>query len=413
MYEHDETSEPINPVVRAANQLTARWCARLGGEDSLISAAGVWPLLALLASAADEPAQAELAAALGRPAAVARQDALELLDILRAGVSATAALGIWTRKDIPLHEEWASQLPEGVGGQLTDQAALDRWATKETGGLIDKFPLPITPDTALMLASALAARVCWGTPFDARPRNRDSGADDPAQQWLSRTTHSLGSAVVLDDSVTRIVVEGDVPVPDHLDEEVSAGDDIDVHLLLGNQHPSDVLATGLRELSGEAKVVSALYPDRVKGAPGLRVRREQSWDPNDQLYLKLPSFEIKAKHNLLDYADVFGLGAVTDPGASHLPLLSPVPLYISAGAQDVLARFFATGFEAAAVTAFGMRTGALPKEKFQVTTVDVTFDRPFGFLAVHRPSGLAVVAGWVSSPFQPTRGDEDVDLRVD
>jgi len=28
-------------------------------------------------------------------------------------------------------------------------------------------------------------------------------------------------------------------------------------------------------------------------------------------------------------------------------------------------------------------------------------DRPFGFLAVHRPSRLAVVAGWVKSPFQP------------
>jgi hypothetical protein len=32
--------------------------------------------------------------------------------------------------------------------------------------------------------------------------------------------------------------------------------------------------------------------------------------------------------------------------------------------------------------------------------VDVTFDRPFGFIAVHRPSRLAVVAGWVGSPFE-------------
>jgi hypothetical protein len=28
----------------------------------------------------------------------------------------------------------------------------------------------------------------------------------------------------------------------------------------------------------------------------------------------------------------------------------------------------------------------------------VTFDRPFGFLAVHRPTGLVVVAGWVAAP---------------
>lgn len=83
---------------------------------------------------------------------------------------------------------------------------------------------------------------------------------------------------------------------------------------------------------------------------------------------------------LLDNADVFGLRSVTDPVTSHSPLLSPVPLFVSDGAQDVLARFTSEGFE--------------------VTRVDVIFDRPFGFLAVHRPNRLAVVAGWVYSPFR-------------
>jgi len=62
---------PISPAVQAANTLTERWCSRLGdgdGEDYALSGAGLWPLLALLASAADDPAAAELAAAVGRPA---------------------------------------------------------------------------------------------------------------------------------------------------------------------------------------------------------------------------------------------------------------------------------------------------------------------------------------------------------
>ena len=109
---------------------------------------------------------------------------------------------------------------------------------------------------------------------------------------------------------------------------------------------------------------------------------------------------------------MFGLRSVTDAEKSHLPLLSPVPLYVSRGAQDVLARFFAEGFEAAAVTAFDLElTGAPPEERYRVTTVDVTFDRPFGFLAVHRPSRLAVVAGWVSSPFRPVQV-EDISGRL-
>jgi serine protease inhibitor len=389
---------PISPVVRAANTLTARWCTRLGGEDYALSAAGVWPLLALLASAADEPARAELATALGRPADSTQRDALDLLDVLRSGVSTSAAMGIWTRTDTPLNEDWASPLPEGVVGELTDQAALDRWAADQTGGLIDRFPLKITDGTLLMIASALAARVRWRTPFDGYPRGGEFALHEPGQQWLRRTTSDLAAAGVLDAKVTRIVVEGD--------------GDLDVHLLLGDRQPADVLAAGLRELSGEARIRSAADLDHGSGAPGLTVRVEESSNPGDELRLTLPSFEVRTRHDLLTYGDMFGLRSVTDPDKSHLPLLSPVPLYVSRGAQDVLARFFAEGFEAAAVTAFDLEcTGAPPPERYRVTAVDVTFDRPFGFLAVHRPSRLAVVAGWVSSPFQPAQV-KDMDGRL-
>ena len=81
----------ISPAVQAANTLTARWCTRLGADDFVLSGAGLWPLLALLASAADEQAGAELAAALGRPVDTAQQEALELIDVLRTGISTTAA----------------------------------------------------------------------------------------------------------------------------------------------------------------------------------------------------------------------------------------------------------------------------------------------------------------------------------
>ena len=374
----------ISPAVQAANSLTARWCTRLGADDFVLSGAGLWPLLALLASAADETASAELAAALGRPADTAQQEALELIDVLRSGVSTTAALGLWTRKGIPLHEVWAAGLPEGLVGTLTDQAALDQWASDETDGLIDKFPLALTPDILLVLASALAARVKWREPFESYPRDRNWESAQPDQQQLSRTTYDLGIAAVLDGTVTRVVVEGD--------------GDVDVHLLIGEQQPADVLAVGLRELSGEAQV--CLASDLDGGGPGLTVRRVLSSRPRETVCLALPSFEITAKHDLMKHLDLFGLRSLSESDTSHLSLLSPVPLSVSRGVQNVLARFFAEGFEAAAVTAFDMTLGsAPPQERYEITRVDVTFDRPFGFIAVHRPSRLAVVAGWVSSPF--------------
>ena len=374
-----------SPAVPAANALTAQWCARQGGGDFALSGAGLWPLLALLASAADEEAGAELAAALGRPAESGQQDALELIEILRKGVSTTAALGVWTREGVALDGRWAAGLPEGVAGALTDQAALDRWASEQTEGLIEKFPLAITPRILLILASALAARVKWRKPFDASPRGIRVRRDDPGepdQQWLSRNTYDLAEAAVLDGAVTRIVVEGD--------------GDVDVHLLLGEQQPAEVLAAGLRELAGEAEVRLAAE----SGGPGLTVRRVASSSRRDMLRLEVPSFEITTRHNLMEQADLFGLRLVAHPGTSHLPHLSPVPLFVSDGVQEVLARFFAEGFEAAAVTAFGMTLGGIPDEPYEVTFVEATFDRPFGFIAVHRPSRLAVVAGWVSSPFE-------------
>ena len=377
--------DTISPAVQAANTLTARWCTRLGADDFVLSGAGLWPLLALLASAADEQAGAELAAALGRPVDTAQQEALELIDVLRTGISTTAALGLWTREGTPLREGWASGLPQGVVRTLTDQAALDQWASAETDGLIEKFPLQLTPAIGLVLASALAARVKWRTPFEGYPRDRNWESAQPDQQQLSRTTYDLGIAAVLDDTVTRVVVEGD--------------GDVDVHLLLGEQQPAEVLATGLRELSGEAQV--HLAADLDGDGPGLTVRRVPSSHPNDMVCLALPSFEITAKHDLMNNVDLFGLRSLSESDTSHLPLLSPVPLFVSEGVQDVLARFFAEGFEAAAVTAFGIAVGsAMPRERYEITLVDVTFDRPFGFIAVHRPSRLVVVAGWVSSPFQ-------------
>jgi hypothetical protein len=392
-----------SPAVQAANSLTARWCSRFGDGEYALSGAGLWPLLALLASAADDPAAAELAAAIGRPAGGAQQEALEIIDLLRGGQSTSAALGIWTRKHVPLDAHWVSPLPDGVVGPLTNQEALDRWADEQTGGLIEKFPLDIDEKTLLVLASALTARVRWRTPFEGYPRgggelgvspedvleleDLESVSDDPGpadQQLLSRTTSDLSIAAVLDDVVTRVVVEGD--------------GDVDVHLLLGDQPPAEVLGAGLRELSGLTQVRPAADCD--EGGPGFTVTRQRSTNRKNILRLALPSFEIRTKHDLLKNTELFGLGRLTDTSTSHLPLLSPVPLAISAGAQDVLARFFAEGFEAAAVTAFGAIAGSGPPETpYEVTLMMVTFGRPFGFLAVHRPSRLAVVAGWVKSPF--------------
>ncbi|MGW3015317.1 hypothetical protein [Streptomyces longwoodensis] len=63
-----------------------------------------------------------------------------------------------------------------------------------------------------------------------------------------------------------------------------------------------------------------------------------------------------------------------------------------------MARFGARGFEAAAVTAFDMAGGGMPDLRHVTTRISAVFDRPFGFLALHRHTRLVLAAGWVTDP---------------
>ncbi|MGC4791199.1 serpin family protein [Micromonospora sp. DT178] len=109
----------------------------------------------------------------------------------------------------------------------------------------------------------------------------------------------------------------------------------------------------------------------------------------------MPRFTVTSSHDLRAHADVFGLRTVSSFGRQRLPGMSDVPLYVGAAAQDLTASFTADGFEAAVVTAMGIHySGAPPSER--PLEVRLLLDRPFGFVARHRRSGLVLVAGWVA-----------------
>ncbi|WP_019927044.1 serpin family protein [Nocardia sp. BMG111209] len=372
--------------VSAANDLTARWCAAAGRGDFVLSGCGVWPLLGVLAGAADEPARAELTAAVGLSGAEAHAGALRLLESLSAAESVAGALGLWVRRDIELNPDWSGTLPAGTVEPLTDQPALDAWAARHTAGLIPRFPLDLTAETAMLLATAVVARTAWADPF------HDDVLEPVSGPWrghrgpgLSRYSKQLGDAALLggSDPVTRVVVRGH--------------GDLDVHLLLGDGSPGEVLATGFGALDGTVEVRGEL-PVGTLG-PGLTVEATRAM--SDSLRIQLPPFEIRSSHDLLADPDLFGLRAATDSTRGHFPAVSATPLAVDSARQDALARFTREGFEAAAVTAVAFAVAAALFPPRRTVEIAVTFDRPFAFLAVHRPTGLVVVAGWVEQP--PTR----------
>ncbi|WP_405099947.1 hypothetical protein [Micromonospora sp. NBC_01412] len=82
----------IDKAVAGANALTRRWVDTLGSEASAaVSGAGVWPLLAYLAPAADGPGRDELTAATGVSTDDAASTAAALVGLLRSTPGLRAA----------------------------------------------------------------------------------------------------------------------------------------------------------------------------------------------------------------------------------------------------------------------------------------------------------------------------------
>lgn len=354
-------------TVALSNALTARWAAALD-DPAVLSGAGVYPLLALLAGVAAGPARDELLAVAPTP-----------LDLPDTG-EVSSALGVWTRHDLPLDPAWTAGAVL-TGDPAADQARLDAWAAGRTGGLIPSMPVAVDQDTGVVLASALSVITEWERPFD------DGSMTPPDGPWSGRRLASLHRGHSAPGVLSGLrVLAGPAPVTL---VTVAGKRDVDVHLALGTGDATagSVLAAAIEGFAGAAPAtdgpgVTAVEIDAVDDAPELR--------------MNLPAFDVSAGHDLLAHAGLFGLRTAARDGT--FPGISPVDLVVSAARQRAVASFTALGFRAATVTSLAMHPLAFQQRSARRLRVTVTFDRPFGFLAVHRPTGLVLVAGWVSAP---------------
>ncbi|MBR7832622.1 hypothetical protein KDL01_05090, partial [Actinospica durhamensis] len=396
--QQDEPDQPDQPDQRrgwaeAVNTLTARWLERIDPADALASGIGVWPLLALIADPADGAGRAELASALGIEPEAAIDAARDLIATLDACEAVHLATGLWTLPDLVVHDAWASRLPDGTRGHITgvaqqDAVVLNAWANERTGGRIPTFPLKTDPSTRLVLASALLVETQWAQPFTSRPLALDQGpwADAGPIEYLTRTTTNLDDIRVVEGECGSLT-----------DMTVVGRDDVDVHLVLAEEHvaPARALAAGASIVTKPGGVRGTAFTEEHPG-PGITSQRSQASAPTDQLQLATVGFAHEAEHDLLKAAEVLGLRTVSDRTRGHFPGIADEPLAVGAARQSIMARFHARGFEAAAVTALSMTFGAAsPPRMYEIRTVSAAFTRPFAFYATHRPTGLVLVAGWV------------------
>jgi hypothetical protein len=392
----------VQGTVDAVNRLTARWADTATG-GTVFSAAGVWPLLAFLADGASGAARAELADAVGMPADQAAGAARELLALMSSMRGLDSALGLWTKRGLDVREEWRAGVPADTYGVLDDdlqagQKVLDAWAAERTGGLIEHMPVTLAEDVMMVLASALALRTDWPRPFDERRLAAEAGP------WQGRTLLGLWRRGVRLD---RIGV-ANTPAGFVTELKVPGDNGIDVHLLLGEERmtPGQVLGAGVDILGRRLPVVPSGQLPYGEVGPGLLIEQQRCTTPQPpELAVTTVAYDMSARHDLLELHGLFGLTTARDTDYGHFPGISAFPLAIGAAEQSTVAQFGALGFRAAAVTAIApVPAGALPDYRYVTTVVKARFDRPFGFLAVHRESRLALTAGWVTDPAPYTSG---------
>jgi serine protease inhibitor len=380
--------------IAAANGLTRRWFEDRPEIPAAASGLGIWPLLGILATGAIGATRTELQTAAGLTPGRAAAIAEALLTAVQASPALRLAFGVWAGSRITLDPEWVDALPVDAVGSLTgdpaaDKAALDAWAARSTQGLIDRMPLDFTRPIDLVLASALSVRTTWLTPFQDHRRAFTTGPWARLGQCRALTATLGGDVLRVHERGSVLTVPGDGDI----DVLLALGrDDLDPHAVMGMLldaaddsdwgRPAAELASGDRAVGVEVVEYMGMRPQTGPETDVQTVR-----------------FSVDSDLDLLENARQLGLLLASDEDRAQFDRLAAEPVYVSQARQTAMAEFSATGFEAAAVTAIAMtRAAGLPKFNHRHVKAVVRFDRPFAYLARHRPTGLVLIAGRVAEP---------------
>jgi hypothetical protein len=334
-----------------------RFHVSVGDGHHVASPLGAWLLLSLLAPAATGAVRDELAGILGMDPADAARAAAGLLDHPHPLVSSAAAL--WLRPGNPVSglDGWLASLPAAAEtGPLPSQADLDKWAREHTLGLIDEFPLQVSPNVLLILASALATQISWKTPFDVA----SATALGTGSRWAHRLTRvlrtpELGHSAYV--AATKRAGDVIVHVADAKPVRMGFYDEAGLYVVsvaaAPDVEPVDVLAAAYQIAPTVHRPTDqrSLYDLPLGDGPLWTIREQpeltHSLDGRGQrCHAVLPCWSARSHHDLR--APELGFPTAT----RILALLAERSMDFQAR-QSAVARYSRYGFEAAALTAFG------------------------------------------------------------
>ncbi|MET8369545.1 hypothetical protein ACPXB1_14105 [Micromonospora sp. DT68] len=373
-------------------------------------AGGSYPAVSSDSTAGSEAAADRLAAALGTDLLTAAGVARALLDTPHPLVASATALWHRPGQNLDGTAGWRAALPATTEvGALPDQAGLDAWAREHTDGLIETFPLKVSPDVVFALASALATRISWAEPFEVA----DARTLGPGSVWardLRRILRSPGHGHRC--AIVTTARAGDV-IMHAAPAQTADGAGLVVLSVAAAPEvpPADVLAAAYHLSAG---LVDGAEPDGRRSlfdlplgdTPLWTIREEQvrtrARDGREERHSAvLPCWSARSDHDLTP--ESLGFPAAT--AALARALGQPVRGFEAR--QVAMARYDRYGFEAAAVTGmFG--TVSLPPEGV-ARIAELRFGHPYAVVAVATDTraggaggsswhGVPVFSAWVAEP---------------
>jgi hypothetical protein len=378
-----------------------------GDKHHVASPLGAWILIALCSPLAKGSQRDELTEILGVHPELAAEFAARLLENPYPLVASAAA--VWNRPQLDTERlaAWRASLVSIIEtGDIPAQGALDAWASEHTLGLIERFPLKVTPEVILLMATALATKVSWVRPFKLVP----AAALGSASPWSSsldqvlRSPHAREHPQFIADTeqAGRVAVhtakaQGGLQVTSVIAAPEVAPVDVitSAHLIAMSEAASlrTVKRCSLFDLPLGEDLLWTITAEEVNthSADGREERVRSimpAWSADTELDLKSRSLGFPA-----------AAGAVSQAlGLTDL---------VYDAKQTALARYTRVGFEAAAVTAMavamsrgrsGIRRVAELRFGHPYAAVAVTVEEAHGVIPRSPWHGLPVFSAWITEP---------------
>jgi hypothetical protein len=391
---------------------------------SVSSPLGVWLLLAAVTSASSGEDRRELERSLGCSA----EQASELLAAFMSAPppALKAAMAVWAAiaDSTEAVGQWARRLPPEVEtGFMPTQEEADAWADRTTDGLIKAFPMRIDEATRIVLTSALATRVSWSIPLDVVPAAEHLAEPSPwhgkVERLLWDDRPELLAKLVNTRSAGVVAVHFAAAVEGVTVISVSAEPGCPRGAVLEAAHEIVALVRG-----EEAPPACSLFDLALGPGHSWNIRESAipTWTAGERIEriagVSLPAWTTESTLDL-KRSETFGAEAALDVVRQ---LIGPRPDDQTGAGQAAVASFTRFGFEAAAITVFGVACSASapPPETGLERVATLRFDHPYAAIAVaghaatrehneessnSRFAGLPLFTAWIDTPAETS--DED------